>query len=86
MVVMVVKPHDHRRVFRKFQQQCPKIPCAVAAEHPYLVVQHFALSDFWITRSEYAVPKQGHLLCEGVCCGYHLVEPVGARIVLAHHT
>ena len=85
MVVVVVEPDYHGGVFGEFEQEGLEVAHAVAPEHSYLVAEHLALGYLGISGGEYAVPEQGHLLAERVGGGNHLVEPVGARIVLSHH-
>ena len=85
MVVVVVEPHDHRRVPRQLDQESPEVAEPVPAEHLDLVRQHLAVNDLRVARGEDAVPEERRLLSEGRPGGDHPVQPVVAAAPGPHH-
>ena len=81
VVVVVVEPEDHRRVFRKLDQQIIERIEAVFPEHLDLVEVRSRLVEFRIAGGEESVPEEDNLFLKGVAGCDHAVHPVGCGAV-----
>ena len=85
VVLVVVQPDDHGRVFGQLHEQRPEAAESVATKHPDLVVIHLAERYLRVPGSEDAVPEQWHLLPERSVGVDHAVQPEYRIAADAHH-
>ena len=85
VVIVVVEPHDHRRVSRELHEKGPQTAHAVPAEHVYLVREHPALGELRIACGEHPVPEEGYLFLERPLAVQHTVQPVSGDPARSYH-
>ena len=85
MIVVVVQPDNHGRVFGQFYQQGSEAAQAVPPEHIYLVKRSVGLVELDIASGEETVPEEGQLLFQGASGSNHPVQPVGPRTIQQAH-
>ena len=79
VVVDVVKPDDHGRVFRHLDQQVSETVQATPPEHVNLVEEGPGLVELRIPGGEQTVKEERYLLFQRALGGDHPVDPVGSR-------
>jgi hypothetical protein len=78
MIVVIVKPDNHGRVFREFDQQRIQAPETMVPEHVDLVEEDPGLIELRVARGKEAVPEERNLLLQRACGRDHAIQPGGS--------
>ena len=76
MVLLVVKPDNHRRVLGKVNEQVVQLAQPQPAEHVDLVQQRARLIRLGVACGEHPVPEERDLLLHRRLRRHHAIEPV----------
>ena len=84
VVLLIIKPDNHRGIFGEVYEQVVQSAEPKPAEHIDLIEQGARLIGLGVAGGEYAVPEQRYLLFHRRFGGYHAVEPVsGGGVAVA---
>src|SRR5262244_586878 len=81
MIIVIVEPDNHGRIFRELDQQRIEPPETVAPEHVDLVEEGPSLIELRVTRGEEAVPEERDLLLQRTPGRDHAIQPGGSGSV-----
>ena len=75
MIIVIVEPDNHGRVFEELDQQRIELPETVAPEHVDLVEEGPGLIELRVARSKEAVPEERDLLFQRALGRDHAMQP-----------